>query len=201
MKFNLFDESTWQNNKKVVDPEIRMRSTVLGHMGNAMRDVRDLRRKIEAEDMFDNDEYKISLVLKDRNPEAYKLMEVSVEFSDANTKYILDQIDSLIEFWSDKERRDILYKQYIPVFRNLEPYLKRQQCATFGDMFDEREKNIKNLVSVKVKGNAAWKMYFEVTKSRDYWMGIYTAKQEEIDSIKEKFGVEDDSTDSYDYSD
>jgi len=190
MKFNLFDESTWQNNKKNVDPEIQMRNKVLGHMGNAMRDVHDLRRKIEKLDQLDSEDYKISEVLRSRNFEAYKLMEVSVEFADANIKYILEQIDTLIKFWGDKDSREHTYKQHLNLFRNLAPYLKDDY--SFGSSYSIRDANITNLATVKVKGNAAWKVYLEAAKSRNYYIDKYSSLQDENEKLKAQLNPEED---------
>jgi hypothetical protein len=154
-KFDIFNPNSFVI--AAFDPEEKLRNSAMGAIGNRIRDLKDLKKKIEDRAQTNgevNSEYQIAENLKERNLSAYKIMEIFYELSDEKVEKTFNSINKILTIWADKENRTSNWRQILSLFKDLEPYFKNKHS-----FYDTTDSKINELVSIKVFGNEAWKVY------------------------------------------
>ena len=160
MKFDIFDERTWELPQE--DPYIKIRNKALGAMGQKISQLRLLKNALHDQHKFGKT-YEYAERLKAANPAAYQIMQVSYVFPDAEIADLMKTIDSILDAWSDVKSREENWKSIIPYFKKLQPFLDNNYYTM--------KSTVDKILEVKVVGNAAWDVYLSECKSDDYWHG------------------------------
>jgi hypothetical protein len=209
MKFNIFDQTTWQAAQpslKVVEEQITNKA--LGAIGQKIYELRQLKEKIEI--VFktgrpSTDSYRIATELLDHSSAAAKQMQIEIIYTHVECARVIDNINKVLEAWKDNEARKHSWRNLIPLLKELEPYLTGSGRPHFYNRsIDEK---VKELIEVKVKGNEAWEVYLASERRAASYKEKFETLQKVINSndleyLKSvAYGDEEDSPESHDDDD
>lgn len=183
-KFDLFDKSTWVDTSISIQEKVKNKA--LGWIGGHMGDIRQLRKAIIGKNAF-TEAYHIAEDLRSSNPEAYKLMEVSVVYSDTRVNDVIQRIDRVLAFWADTNNRSNNWEQISDLLQPLQEFFcKHSHRYSFS--LNER---LDKLVQVEVNGNEAWKAYLGQAHCHKFYQE--KEKKEKLD--RGRFNPPDDYDD------
>lgn len=154
MKFDLFDESTWVIDQSYLERELSNKA--LGQIGSLIGEIRTLKESLsKTVDPTTVDEYNIAEALKNRNPEAFRIMEISYEMPDFEIKTLLMKIDFVLNVWKSVEARHTTWKTILFDLKYIVPYLTSHVSNNNPQYVSRTGKTI----TLTVHGNEAWKAY------------------------------------------
>lgn len=196
-KFDLFNKATW--NEPPSDIETKLRNKAIGWISSRLGELRKLRETILAKNGF-TDEYHIAEDLRCSNPEAYRIMEVSIRYSDNKVNDVVKRIDEVFACWSDSGQRDNNWRH---IANLLEPFkeLFYPSNASYYNPFNLANE-VEKFIKVEVNGNEAWKAYLKQAQEHKRWHGYYKEEKSKSDELKEKLSdlsqSDDDESDDDD---
>lgn len=165
MKFDIFNESTWQ--PEAVSIEKAISNKALGSIGQMVYKLRLLKEKLEQNNKLeDNSDYQIAENLRITQPSAHRLMRVQVIHSGNEIADTLQAINQVLTFWSDKDAREHGWRSLLPFLQKLKPYVDDNNYS---------DDKYKALISTKISGNAAWDVYLAAEhKAKMYHNNLLT---------------------------
>lgn len=175
-KFDLFNKNTWA--QSVADEETIIKNKALGSMGQKIPIIRLLREDLANLKTTDFVEYNFAQDLFHHNREAFDIMEITWEYPKDRISKTIQIIDKILTYWKDQDLREAEWKNIIPLFQELEPYIKDTN----------RLKSTTELTKIKVSGNKAWEAYIEKAISNKYWQ----EEHEELRNIVDSLPVDED---------
>lgn len=199
MKFDIFSPQTWGfegntachsgcvcQNKKAI-------GRAMGNIGNFMHWLARLENSLR--DVAKNEEYSVALSLQDRNPKAFEDMKISFVFPDNEVAEIFRIIYQIKETWSKREDREARCESILHSIQQLKPFFQNHY---YKNTLDLNQEYIENFKKIKIKGNAAWEVYFKEVSQHKYWHEAWRSTKEKLDKfIGEGEDVEEDESDRF----
>jgi hypothetical protein len=170
-----------------VNPMAKLKSMFLGTLSSEIGALKNFRRTLLEVPNMSNEDFIIAENLKNSNYSAYKIMEVEYEYHNDKAHELIKDIDFILHSWNDKEKR---WLEYPDVLRRIAPYFKEKE-------------NIDNVLSVKVHGNSAWKLYLANEKQNKTLRDEIKNLINRINNLKTEFGKDEidyDESDEYDFA-
>ncbi len=186
MKFNLFDESTWERSIVKIDVQQAITNKALGAIGQKINAIRDLREKLlKTSSGIDNKELQMALDLKASNPEAFRIMDIEIIYPNNEISLLIQDCSFIIDFWAanDTSGRALGWRNILPSLKRLEPYLE-------GDFFKTSSQRFEQLITIKVTGNAAWAVFYVTESNNKYYRLKVTQLQKEFEAYKKLDNLE-----------
>jgi hypothetical protein len=160
MTFDLFDQNSWK--PYLEEEEERLRNKLIKEIDQMMHRVKSLKEKLMVDNKFDSEDYRISEDLRRIYPKAYNLMEIEIQSQDEVLQKLLNNITSLEKTWNFPANKRKVYKDMLPMLKNLQQYLDPR--GMFGS-----ECNIHYVTTVSIKGNDAWYAYLAQVQCAKSW--------------------------------
>lgn len=181
MAINILDPKTWTVSD--VDQTELIKRKVLGAMGNKIGELKHFRNTLNNCVSTGNPDYGAAIYLRDNNPEAFKIMEVSFVYPDNDQKAsLIDKLDQILKIWSDVPNRFVNAEKISSLISEVENHLPKD---AFGKYIH------RSTIEIKVSGNAAWELYLNLRKTNEC-----LARQLEIVSRQVRNSVEFDYSES-----
>lgn len=170
-KFDVFNSHTWDDVPVLTPRETLIANRAVGAIGQKIHELKDIYRILDGVSQKESSpDYVIAERLRLSNPEAYKIMDVGLEYSSAKVFHHRAIINSIFQIWGTPigfhHRSSSDEIASMPSTRASNWRRVALLLNDIKDVYDEYHKNPRNFLdkmngvsSVKVSGNAAWKVY------------------------------------------